>query len=167
MWHRTIINSEISQGCKFDIVLHFFYKTYTLRMIIRHRLLLHILKSFEKTSIQQLALESVFCNWFLAISVWGRFGLWPLWPATLVNTWRREINVHGWYFLASINLCQFAPARTIDEYDVTIPVLPLCVTSQVNVNPWWHHNARLESTVLGDNVEMSDRQLLSSRPYRV
>ena len=82
-------------------MLHFFYETYTLRIMILHIAVYYISsKSVEKASTQQLVLESVFCSpeinilgyhllWpfrSVAVSICGRFGLWPfrLWPVRFV-----------------------------------------------------------------------------------
>ena len=43
-------------------------------------------------------------------------------------------------------LSQFVRARTIDERDVTTQL-------------WWRHNTKSETTVFGNNCEMSDRWL--------
>ena len=47
-----------------------------------------------------------------------------------MNTGWQEIDIHGSYSLTKINLTlrQFARARTIDEYDVTITVHCIRVT---------------------------------------
>ena len=48
-----------------------------------------------------------------------------------VNPACREIDIHGWYSQAKINFT-LKREKTIDEYDVTIPVHRICVTSRVN-----------------------------------
>ena len=60
-----------------------------------------------------------------------------------MNTGWWEIDSHGCYSLVKIAfLCQFARARTIDEYDVTMLVSPVRVTPQINYGD--------------DNYDMSD-----------
>ena len=56
-------------------------------------------------------------------------------------------------------LRQFARARTIDEYDVTMLVYPVCVTSQINCGDVTMPSQK--KTVLDVNCDMSDRWLFS------
>ena len=58
------------------------------------------------------------------------------------------VLIHQW----RLPLCQFACAKKIDEYDVTIVVPCVCVTSQIN--------CQSEKTFLCDNGEMNDRWLV-------
>ena len=53
---------------------------------------------------------------------------------------------------------QFARARTIDEYDVTMPVPPR--SRDVTDQQWWRHNVKSEKIVPSDNGEIGDRQLI-------
>ena len=41
---------------------------------------------------------------------------------------------------------------TIDEYDVTMPVPRIRVSSHIEL--WWQHNVKSEKTLLNDNGEM-------------
>ena len=45
---------------------------------------------------------------------------------------------------------QFARARTIGEYDVTMPVPRVRATSHIEL--WWRHTVLSEKTVLGENL---------------
>ena len=71
----------------------------------------------------------------------------------------RHFNVHPNYTLKTRvhgpALCQFACARTTDEYDITITsnAHSRDVTDQL----WWCHKPK--KTVLGDDDELSDRWL--------
>ena len=49
-----------------------------------------------------------------------------------MNTGWWEVDIHGCYSLVKITLGQFAHARTIGVYDVTMPVTSVRVTSQIN-----------------------------------
>ena len=48
-----------------------------------------------------------------------------------MNTGWREIDIHGCYWLVKISFVQFSRAKTVDEYDVIIPV-PRDVTGQLS-----------------------------------
>ena len=68
-------------------------------------------------------------------------GEWPIFT----------VDIHWWIS----PLHQFARARTIDEYAVTMPVRRVCVTSQINCG------YVTEGIVFGDSGELSDRWLFS------
>ena len=50
-----------------------------------------------------------------------------------MNTDWTEIVIHGWYSPLNITLCQFDRARTIDEYNVIVPML-ICVVTDQQIN---------------------------------
>ena len=61
--------------------------------------------------------------------------------------------IHEW----RLHLCQFRHVRTVDGYDVTMPVCHVRVTSQIEL--WWRLNAKSEMIILGENGKMSYRWL--------
>ena len=83
--------------------------------------------------------------WWRAIGIiiandWG-FLTSRGWVSTLpryrVNTGGRKPDIHERYLRVNINYALiYTSARTIDEYDVTIRVARVCVTSQINL----HHS---------------------------
>ena len=72
---------------------------------------------------------------------------------------RKSIFMHGCHDWRRSLMRQFARARTIDEYDVTIPIPRVRVTSQIEM--WWRHNAKPEKTIIGENSEMGNRWFLA------
>ena len=48
-----------------------------------------------------------------------------------MSLWCRKIDTDGCYSLVKIILRQFARTRIIDDYDCTMSVPPVCVTSQI------------------------------------
>ena len=71
----------------------------------------------------------------------------------MINVWW-EIDIHGCYSLVKIAFAPISACKNncqIWHHNGSISRLR-DVTDQL----WWHHNAKSEKTILGDNCEMSD-----------
>ena len=75
----------------------------------------------------------------------------------LSYTQSRERRVAGnrysrWLFTSADRL-HFSHERKIDEYDVTVPVARLPVTSQIEM--WWRHNAISERISMAKKAKLA------------
>ena len=84
------------------------------------------------TRPQWVKVSQITCNSTVEASIRGIIKDMHFLHAKALNTWWWEIDIHGYYSLVKITFAPICTSKTINKYDIIMPVSHVCLTSQIN-----------------------------------